>query len=464
MPKDDIGTYDSQASKEINLTILKKILIDNGVDKIYVKKLSPNDNSKNQPYLGGDLTELSFIPTDEIEPSITSSTKKSKTSIKFQASLHLEWITPEGNCILAPHAKLIYYPQYPEVRLSGFLRNSKVNISKWMAPQKQGRSEGRWLIFGVCNNKKIYAYLVTPESNLANELSLISFKSVGSVLSEIEIDEKEHEVSTKDSLIRTLLNIHSQGWISSRKLNADLTYSNYSAPNGGGYTLESLLNIYPNGFSEPDYMGWEVKQFGVSKFPSSGAKPTTLMTPEPNGGIYVEKGPSAFIQNYGYPDKSGIQDRYNFGGKHTAGKTQNLTNLTMQILGFDEKSLSIIDPNGSIALIDKNDQIAASWSFAKLIDHWKRKHSQAVYVPCLSRINTVTGLKEYHFGNNLELGEGTNFEVFLAAVQTGTIFYDPGIKMENASSTSPKIKRRSQFRVNHKDIKNLYNKYEILNT
>lgn len=463
MPKDDIGTYDSQTSKEINLANLKKILIDNGADRIYVKRLSPNDNSKNQPYLGGDLTELSFIPTDEVEPSITRSKKKSKTSIKFQAGVHLEWISSEGKRFLAPHAKLIYYPQYPEVRLSGFLRNSKVNISKWMSPKKHGRSEGRWLIFGVCKNKKIYAYLVTPESNLANELGLSLFKSVGSVLSEIEIDKKIYETSTKDSLIKTILNIHSQGWISSRKLNADLTHSDYSALNGGGYTLEALLNIYPNGFSDPDYMGWEVKQFGVSKFPSNGAKPTTLMTPEPNGGIYVEKGAPTFIHNYGYLDKSGIHDRYNFGGKHIVDKPHSLTNLTMKILGFDEKDLSISDPNGSIALIDRHDQIAASWSFAKLIDHWKRKHSQAVYVPCLSRNNTETGLKEYHYGKNLELGEGTNFEIFLASIQTGKIYYDPGIKMESASSDSPKLKRRSQFRVRHKDIKNLYNKYEILN-
>lgn len=464
MPKLDIGTYDSSADKEADLRALKLMMKDRGVTKIYVKKLSPNDNSKNQPYMGGDLTELAFIPTGSVEPSISLSNKKAKrnTNVKFQASLDFEWITATGYTFPAPHAKLIYYPQYPEVRLSGFLLGSKVDISKWMQPDKQGRCEGRWLILGVNKNKKIYAYLATPDSYLANELLDMKLTKVSSVLNEIEIDSNITTQSTKTTLIETLLNIHAQGWISSRKLNPDLTHSDYFAPNGGGYTLEALLNISPNGFSEPDYMGWEVKQFGVTKFPISGAKPTTLMTPEPTGGIYVDCGPIEFVRAYGYPDKSGIKDRYNFGGKHIVEKCHQLTNLTMKLIGFDKDSSSISDAHGAITLLDKHDRIAASWSFSKLIDHWKRKHSQAVYVPCISRKNPSTDLKEYYFGSNFELGEGTNFELFLKSMQAGKTFYDPGIKLELASNPSPKIKRRNQFRINHKDLNGLYNSYEAL--
>lgn len=464
MPQTDIGTYDSQIDKKVNLRTLELIMKDRDVTKIYIKKLSPNDNSKNQPYMGGDLTELAFIPTGSVEPSISLSKKKTKpdADVKFQASLDLEWITAGGYTFTAPHAKLIYYPQYPEVRLSGFLLGSKVDISKWMQPAKQGRSEGRWLILGVTKTKKIYAYLATPESYLANELSKMTLTKVSSVFSEIEIDNNKSTISTKTTLIETLLNIHAQGWISSRKLNPDLTHSDYFAPNGGGYTLEALLNISPNGFSEPDYMGWEVKQFGVTKFPRGGAGPTTLMTPEPNGGMYVDKGPIDFVRAYGYPDKSGIKDRYNFGGKHIVDKKHNLTNLTMKLVGFDINSSSISDATGSISLFDNNDRIAASWSFSKLIDHWKRKHSQAVYVPCISRKNPSTDLKEYYFGNNFELGEGTNFELFLKSMHAGKTYYDPGIKLECSSGPSPKIKRRSQFRISHRDLKDLYKNYEIL--
>jgi len=223
-----------------------------------------------------------------------------------------------------------------------------------------------------------------------------------------------------------------------------------------------LLDIVPNGFSEPDYLGWEVKQFGVSRFPSVGAKPTTLMTPEPNGGFYVERGAIEFVRNYGYRDKSGKDDRFNFGGKHVINKKHNLTGLTLNLIGFDPEKSIITDADGAVILSDGSDNIAASWSFAKLMDHWKRKHSQAVYVPSMSRKNIDLGLVEYCYGNRIELGEGTTFELILSAMQLGSVFYDPGIKLENASSQRPAIKRRSQFRVNHKELPNLYKKYEII--
>ena len=147
------GTYDNDLAKEISLDNVTQIMRDLGVSNIYVKQLAPNDNSKNQPYLGGHLSDLAFIPTGEITASATDSKKTSKTNIKYQASLELSWVDACGAVFSAPNSKLIYYPQYPEVRFSGFLRGSKVDVSKWMAPEKQGRSEGRWLILGVTEDK-----------------------------------------------------------------------------------------------------------------------------------------------------------------------------------------------------------------------------------------------------------------------------------------------------------------------
>jgi hypothetical protein len=42
----------------------------------------------------------------------------------------------------------------------------------------------------------------------------------------------------------------------------------------------------------------------------------------------------------------------------------------------------------------------------------------------------------------------------------GKIYYDPGIKLEGASTAKPKVKRRSQFRVRVRDISALYKKAE----
>ena len=460
--KDNQGTYDTQSSKNISLSTIKRIFHDLGAINIYVKKLAPNDNSKNQPFFGSHLTDLPFIPTGEMIASDSQSRKKGdqKSRIKYQTALKFFWIDSEGVTYPAPNAQLIYYPQYPEVRFSGFLLGSKANISKWMAPEKQGRSEGRWLLLGVAKDRSIYAYLATPESNLSNELADTDYIEISKIFWQLNADKSAPIKSTRDALKAKLLEIHNMRWVPGQKLHAELGPKPYKAANGGGYTLEALLGIAPNGVAEPDYLGWEVKQFGVNKFPRTGSKPSTLMTPEPNGGFYRKNGAIEFVKTFGYADKSGKIDRINFGGKHIVNQIQKLTGLTMHLVGFDPVNSAITDSNGVIALIDRAGNIAASWSFAKLMNHWKCKHSQAVYVPCLRR--TLSGEHQYWYGKDIELGVGTNFERFLSAMFVGTVYYDPGIKLESASSASAKLKPRNQFRVSHKNLESLYEVFEFV--
>lgn len=453
---DNEGTFGTDASKSITLDTITSIFRNLGATNLYIKQLAPNDNSKNQPYFGSHLTDLPFIPTQDLVPSATKSNKSKnpKRQIKYQASVDLSWVDAEGQTYDAPHAKLIYYPQYPEVRFSGFLKGSKVDASKWMAPDKQGRSLGRWLLLGVTADQKIYSYLVTPECALSQELAATGFVEISNVFGQIDI-AKSGITNTRTALLSKLLEIHKIGWIAGQRLKADKTIIPYRAQNGGGYTLESLLGIVPNGISEPDYLGWEVKQFGVSKFPRTGAKPTTLLTPEPDGGFYKLQGAEDFVRNFGYPDISGIPDRINFGGRHLANKLCKKTNLTLNIEGFDTSESKITDAAGAITLTNIENTITASWSFSKIMNHWKRKHSKAVYVPCL-RKKSATGHIEYHYGNDIELGIDTNFEMFLSAMTKGMIYYDPAIKLENASTDKAETKRRNQFRVNHKNLNSLY--------
>ncbi|WP_228414791.1 hypothetical protein [Chryseobacterium sp. G0201] len=51
----------------MNLESLKQVFLDNGCKKVYVKKLAPNDNSKNQVYLAGNFEILNIFPISEIE-------------------------------------------------------------------------------------------------------------------------------------------------------------------------------------------------------------------------------------------------------------------------------------------------------------------------------------------------------------------------------------------------------------
>ena len=225
--------------------------------------------------------------------------------------------------------------------------------------------------------------------------------------------------------------------------------------------MEALLGITPNGYAEPDFMGWEIKQHGVKNFekPLSGG-PITIMTPEPTGGLYKEGGVDEFIRTYGYEDRRGIPDRLNFGGIYKVGKTTEITGLKTSLIGFDLETGKLDKIDGGLHLIGPNDESAAMWSFAALLELWNRKHAKAVYIPSKLRLEPE---RQYCYGHLIELGEGTNFELFITAMAHGHIYLDPALKMENASSPKPKIKRRNQFRIKPKQLPRLYKSFEQVN-
>jgi hypothetical protein len=91
------------------------------------------------------------------------------------------------------------------------------------------------------------------------------------------------------------------------------------------------------------------------------------------------------------------------------------------------------------------------------MNHWNKKHAQTAYVPSLKRTDPRL---QYSYGNIVRLGEGADFLLVLKALFMGKIYYDPGIKLENASSDNPTTKRRSQFQVKSGDLSSLYLKME----
>jgi hypothetical protein len=181
------------------------------------------------------------------------------------------------------------------------------------------------------------------------------------------------------------------------------------------------------------------------------------MTPEPTGGLYKDKGPEFFIRTYGYPDTSGIVDRINFSSPHRFGKSNSRTSMRLEVEGYDKLTGNITDPSGGFSLIDTNGIKAATWHFKGLIEHWNNKHAQAVYV---AYKKMTTPSLQYSYGPTARLCEGTDFGKFLAALSSGKIAYDPGLKLENASSSSAKAKCRSQFRIRSSVIPTLYDNVE----
>ena len=421
-----------------------------GAIRFYAKRLSPNDNSKNQVYLGGGFGALNVLPHASVMTDETM--RAGSVRRRDKADLQFFWIDEDG-LSPAPNAQLILYPKYPEVRMSGFLLKTQRAPSDLM----RSRAEGRVLFLGVTADGRIFGYASGAENPVSRELEAAGpIEQTGVFLDLTPL--RAGAGNSRDALIAVLRAIHLKEWIPSQKLGPDGLPHPYAARNGGGYTLEAELGISPNGYSEPDYLGWEVKQFGVSDFTNYRAKsPVTLMTPEPTGGIYRDEGVEAFMRKFGYPDKSGKEGRINFGGVYRAGGAHHAdTGLAMRISGYDAETGKITDLDGGIAMVDIDDRVAAFWGLRGLMDHWNRKHAKAVYVPSLAR----NPPPEYRYGSRPKLCEGTDFVLLIRAMASGAVYLDPAVKMENADSNRTSIKRRNHFRVAHAALGNLYGKSE----
>lgn len=435
----------------MNLKNLIKLYSDKKCSSVYVKDLAANDNSKNQVYFGGDFEALNIFPIQEI----TSDDSGDWVRTRFKTKIDFYWLTEEGNEAHAPDAQFILYPKYPEVRFSGFLKGCEYAPSDLMA----NRIEHRLLFMGVSKNGRIFGYVTGPNSQLAKEFRALKDLEMQGVFQVMQIQENKITKDSRSELLKELRRIHELGWIKSKRLVLNNKILACDSSNCGGYTLEAELGITANGYSEPDYLGWEVKQFNVKKFDKFKSEVITLMTPEPTGGYYVEKSVKAFIEKFGYKDKLGRPDRMNFGGVHKCGIEHATTGLTMLLDGYDQKSGKIKNANGAIVLINKKDVIAASWSFSSLLKHWNRKHAKASYVPSMAQIAPS---RKYSYGNNIILGTETDFTMFLQQMALGNIVYDPGIKLENIS-TKPTVKRRSQFRIKSGCLPDLYRNNEVIN-
>ncbi len=413
-----------------------------GAVRVVAKPLSENDNTKQQIYLGGNFESLNVIPFGEVASDSTPKTPNMK------AALSLCWISDAGIAVPAPHSKLILYPQYPEVRLSGFLRGCEAAPNEYLRPIAKNErrfdnaADGRVLLFGVTQTGTLLGYLATSDSRVAAEFrrrqEAGKFEHVG-VLWQCRLGDRS-AADSKAALLARLTEISHDGWHWSRRIR-DGDPVPYLAPNGGGYTLEALFGIAPNGSSLPDFEGWEIKACGSDR--------VTLMTPEPNGGYYGVNGAEAFLRKYG---RFVPPDSLYFTGIHKVGETCAKSGQVLKLRGYAAGDTTF-DALGQVELVDPLDEVSAAWTFAKLLEHWGRKHALAVYVRCESRPGPP---REYFYGGEAIIGEGTTFLRFLSAMGTKTVYYDPAPKLENQSTALKRIHARSQFRIRVSQLASLY--------
>lgn len=413
-----------------------------GACQIVFKLLANNDNSKQQVYFGGDFEVLRMIPHGDLTGSFSSA-----DGTVFKASLNLKWLPPSliGEPEVAPGAQLIYYPRYPEVRMSGFLRGCRIAPSGLMQPptseeRAQREHSPRCLVLGICPDGAVLAYVAAWESHVAADaIGRISGGTVANVASVFyEVQSQRTDPATV--LLARLEQIYARGPVRSCRLDASGVLMPYTATNGAGYTLESQFGIVPNGHSEPDFLGWELK--------AHSGQVVTLMTPEPDVGIYLDS-LDDFLLAYG-----GVKaERRDFNGRHRVDMVCEKTSLTMHMEGFDRTRCEITDPNGGLFLRDQTGQLAAGWTFNKLVTHWAKKHGQTAYVTYTKQESA--GGVYYRYGPEVLLCQGAELKRFLAALDDGIIYYDPGINQKLVDGKW-KSKKRSQFRVRWNDVTRLY--------
>ena len=434
----------------MNLSQLKALFVKVGARKLYAKPLAENDNSKNQVYFGPDFQALNLFPNEGI---VADSSPKNPI---FKAKLHFGWLTSNGAIADAPGAQLILYPQYPEVRFSGFLKGCAAPPSSLMA----GRMSGRVLFLAITGDRRVVGFVVGSSDEIAAEFCTLGLLARAGVFIELSLPTIPDESDSRTKLLAELHRINRLGWIDSKQLDKSGRIDPCRAPNCGGYTIEAELGIPKNSEGEPDFLGWEVKQHSVTSFArADSGTAITLMTPEPTGGFYKAQGVDSFIRKFGYADKNDKPDRLNFGGIHRAGERQPSTGLTMQLTGYDAAQDKITDAGGAIALVSDAGEVAAAWAFSGLLAHWSRKHTRAAYVPSMRRTEPHW---QYAYGARVRLAQSTDGLRLLKALACGAVYYDPGIKLENASTAQAKSKKRSQFRVASKNITALYETVETV--
>lgn len=458
----DKQIFDQSMRQNPQLSDISGLMNRHGCSMLFFKILSPNDNSKNQPWLGNHLLDLDFFPVKEItarNESKSNKKKESKRSQIFEAAIDLKWMDANGNLYPAPSSKFIYYPQYPEVRLSGFLRGCPIDANGWFTHEKpeKGRAVGRVLIFGKNSKDEIFAYLSLPGTQISEKLTSGGFSPVSPLTSVFFLipTESTGDNNSKEEIINVFRKIHRKGWITSKRLDRTGTSMQYTAINGVGYTLEAELGVIPNGEAAPDFLGWEVKAFTIKNSDSPlSSEAITVMTPEPTGGFYKMNGASSFVMKYGH--ETSTPGKFYFTGSHTCSSRNDDTGLILQINGFDPETNELFDVEGFLALVDSSGEHVAIWHFSKILQHWMKKHSRAVYVPAVRRKGNNETF-EYNYSRTIHLFIGTSIEKLLAAYSKGSIYYDPGVKVENG-----KVKARSQFRVKFRDLHTLYVSHEAI--
>lgn len=426
------------------LSELQQLYHGHGVTTIYVKHLAVHqDNEKNQILLGRGLYGLTnLFPAHVSEGSASKSIMKPGSEPgrpKLTAQLKLSWIGRNNILYPAPHAALIHYHQYPETRLSGFLKDCDNPPDALRRAHQLGYGR-RVLVLGVQSGTTVIGCVLTELGDplVADfpDLPLL----LGSRTLRVVTTVAGPDVSPRELLLSELRTIAGAGWHTSQRLKPRMAAPMpFSGSQGAGYTLEAVMGITTNADNAPDKYGFEIKTHGSGTL--------SLMTPAPDLGFQGTHKFREFMAAFGTPGKKSDGSTH-FSGVFRCGVVNSKNGLTLTVAGYDTQTRKFADDHSQISVMLASAETGtevAGWSLGRLMNTWNRKHAFAAYVAYESRpskIGETDGL-EYRYGPKVHIGEGTDVWMLLRAIANGAVFYDPG----DSISSSGKPKARPQWRM-----------------
>jgi hypothetical protein len=424
-----------------SLEQLAALLHKEGVRTAYAKHLSlRQDNSKNQIYLGSGLEGITnLFPATIHARSGSESLQKRKSAAgkpKLEARIDFAWLGANGQRIEAPHTRIIDYFQYPEVRLSGFLRDS--DGPEALVRDRQAEFGKRILVLGTASDGKVVGMVLTERDDpLVSDFPDLPLAYKGGVLRVLVIDGPAG-ASPEQLLHDQMTAIVRGGWYSSR-INRGGTIVPFAGAQGGGYTLEALLGVAANGNKAPDLHGFEIKGYSGSRI--------SLMTPTPDLGFQGANSFRAFMEKWGHAGRADDGSR-RFTGIHRSRTVSPGTGLELVVRGYDARSDSFGRPEEiAVELVHhETGEVAAGWSLEKMANCWNAKHASAVYIAFDKREGEAGA--EYRYHPRWLIGRGTDVWRLLRAIHSGLIFYDPA----DSIYADGLAKVRSQWRITARDL------------
>lgn len=422
----------------VSIEQLQGLLRSHGVRTAYAKALAPKqDNEKNQIVLGGGLDGVANLFPARIVPRDASQSVAKRNSDagtpKLEARIDFDWLSPNGHRTPAPNTRIIDYFQYPEIRLSGFLRGTDWAPDA-LRRQHQAQYGQRWLIMGTAADGRVIGLVLTDRDDPLVEAMPELPRLGGRGLLRVLTVDAPAGADPAQLLHDEMVAIVRGGWHWSR-INRGGVVQPFSGAQGGGYTLEALLGVAANGAKAPDRHGFEIKSFSNTR--------VSLMTPTPDLGFQGDNPFRAFMAKYGRPAQ-GDDGTTRFTGMYKAGVPNSGNGFELRVRGYDRATDTFgAADQVAVEIVDPVDgSVVAGWSLEKLANCWNAKHASALYIRSESRDGESS--REYRYASSWLIGRGTDVWRLLRAIDSGLVFYDPA----DTLYPNGKTKVRSQWRIN----------------